>query len=113
MARPEGSGRKAYEPTDETRALVEKLSGFGVPQVDICSILDISKVTLHKYYKKEIALGFAHANARVGESLFNQAMDGNTAAAIFWMKARAGWREKHEVALTGLTLQFGEADKDA
>jgi hypothetical protein len=24
----------------------------------------------------------------------------NVVAAIFWMKARAGWREKHEVQLT-------------
>ncbi|MBR0652106.1 hypothetical protein GXW78_20795 [Roseomonas terrae] len=24
----------------------------------------------------------------------------NVAAAIFWMKARAGWREKHELVLT-------------
>lgn len=25
---------------------------------------------------------------------------GSVAAAIFWMKARAGWREKHEVVLS-------------
>ena len=103
----------SHKPTDATRELVKSLSGFGVPQDDICTVLDISKVTLHKHYRRECDLGFADANARVGESLFNQAMDGNVAAAIFWMKARAGWREKHEVALTGLTLQFGEADKDA
>jgi len=32
--------------------------------------------------------------------LFNMATQGNNvAAAIFWMKARAGWREKQEIEL--------------
>jgi hypothetical protein len=38
----------------------------------------------------------------VAQSLFNMATQGNNvAAAIFWMKARAGWREKHDLELTG------------
>ena len=38
------------------------------------------------------------ANAKVAQSLFQMATQGkNVAAAIFWMKARAGWREKIEV----------------
>ncbi|MEO3475934.1 hypothetical protein AAFN86_29080, partial [Roseomonas sp. CAU 1739] len=38
------------------------------------------------------------ANAKVAQSLFQMATQGkNVAAAIFWMKARAGWREKQEV----------------
>ena len=102
-----------HEPTDTTRELVKSLSGFGVPQADICVVLDISEPTLRKYYRRECDLGFAQANAKVGESLFKQATGGNTAAAIFWMKARAGWTEKHEVNVSGLTLHFGEADKDA
>jgi len=37
----------------------------------------------------------------VAQSLFAMATQGkNVAAAIFWMKARAGWREKHEIAVT-------------
>jgi hypothetical protein len=34
----------------------------------------------------------------VAQSLFHMATQGkNVAAAIFWMKARAGWREKIEI----------------
>jgi hypothetical protein len=34
----------------------------------------------------------------VAQSLFRMATEGkNVAAAIFWMKARAGWREKQQV----------------
>ena len=94
-------GRLSYEPTEANRELVKSLSGFGVPQENICTVLDISLPTLHKHYRREIDLGFAQANAKVGESLFKQATGGNTAAAIFWLKSRAGWREKHEVELYG------------
>jgi hypothetical protein len=35
------------------------------------------------------------ANARVAQTSFQQATTpGNNAATIFWLKARAGWREK-------------------
>lgn len=88
-----------HKPTKETREMVKSLSGYGVPQDDICHILDITKPTLHKHYRREIDVGFAQANAKVGQSLYNQAVSGNTTAAIFWMKARAGWREtmQHDV----------------
>jgi hypothetical protein len=34
----------------------------------------------------------------MAQTLFNMAtIDKNVAAAIFWLKARAGWREKHDV----------------
>ena len=81
--------------------MVKSLSGYGVPQEDICHIIDVSKPTLHKHYRREIDVGFAQANAKVGQSLYNQAVGGNTSAAIFWMKARAGWREKIEHEHTG------------
>ena len=36
----------------------------------------------------------AEANAQVAQSLYQQAISGkNTAATIFWLKTRAGWRE--------------------
>jgi hypothetical protein len=37
---------------------------------------------------------FSEANAQVAQSLYQQAISGkNTAATIFWLKTRAGWRE--------------------
>lgn len=90
-----------HEPTDKTRDLVTSLSGYGVPQLDIARIIGIAQVTLLNHYREELDLGMAQANAKVGESLYKQAISGNTTAAIFWMKARAGWREKQEVEVTG------------
>lgn len=88
----------AHKPDKQSRALVKTLSGLGVVQEDICAIIGLGKTnkpTLHKYYRAEIDLGLAEANAKVASSLFNMAtVGGNVAAAIFWMKARCGWSEK-------------------
>jgi DNA-binding XRE family transcriptional regulator len=83
-----------HEPTDEARKMAKTLSGLGVPQDDIATLIGVSKPTLHKHYREELDKGMAEANAKVAGSLFNQAVGGNTSAAIFWMKARANWSEK-------------------
>jgi hypothetical protein len=89
--------QQPHKPTDETRKLARSLSGIGVPQDDVCVILGISKPTLHKHYREDLDRGLAEANAKVAESLFKQAIGGNTTAAIFWAKARLGWRETLQV----------------
>ena len=91
------SGRPPFEPTDKQRAQVEKLAGFGVPQDDIATILGISAPTLRIHFRQSLDMGVAKANAKIGQTLFQQAMKGNVAAAIFWAKARMGWRETHVV----------------
>lgn len=90
-----------HVPTDDSRKMVRLLSGVGVPQDDICVMIGVSKPTLHKYYRHEIDIGLAEANAKVAQTLFKQATSGNISAAIFWAKARMGWREKQEVEITG------------
>jgi hypothetical protein len=57
--------------------------------------------TLRKHFRPELDRGMVEANLKVGPSLFQLATSGrNVAAAIFWMKARAGWREKPEVEVS-------------
>jgi hypothetical protein len=103
-----------HEPTDQMRVTAKTLSGLGVPHEDICHILSISKPTLHKYYREELDKGHAEANAKVAQSLFQQATSGNTTAMIFWLKARAGWREKQEIDHThDVTLRLAKDHRDA
>ena len=54
----------------------------------------------------------AEANVKIAQSLFHMATTGNkVAAAIFWMKARAGWREKHDItASTGPLREIPDAE---
>jgi hypothetical protein len=93
-------GRPPHEPSKESRQLVQLHATIGTPQAVIADILGIDGKTLTKYYREELDQALARANASVGGALFNKATKGDTAAMIFWMKTRAGWREKHEVDLT-------------
>lgn len=88
-------------PTEETRKLVRSLSAVGIRYVDIASKLEISDDTLVKHYKKDLEDGRIDANASIGQTLFQQAKNGNTAAAIFWLKTRAGWKETNAVEHSG------------
>ena len=89
---------RRYEPTPDQRRTVKTMAGFGIPHTDIAPFLGIDTKTLRKHFREELDRGMTEANAKVAQSLFQMATQGkNVAAAIFWMKARAGWREKQEV----------------
>lgn len=96
-------GQPKHQPTEQTTRLVRGMSSMGFIQKDICTAIGVSIATLHKYYRKEIDEGWMHANLEVAKSLYRQATEeGNTQAMIFWLKARGGWTEKSEMALTGV-----------
>ena len=89
---------RRIEPTPDQRRTVKTMAGFGIPHTDIAPFLGIDTKTLRKHFREELDRGMTEANAKVAQSLFQMATQGkNVAAAIFWMKARAGWREKQEV----------------
>ena len=88
----------AFEATPEQRRTVRAMAGFGVPQDEIANFLDIDPKTLRKHFRVELDRGSTEATTKVAQSLFRMATEGNNvAAAIFWMKARAGWSEKQRV----------------
>jgi hypothetical protein len=89
--------RKPHSPTHESRQLVQLHATIGTPQDVIADILGIDPKTLRKHYRVELDQSMAKANAQIGGALFNKAKGGDTAAMIFWMKTRAGWREKQEI----------------
>ena len=101
-----------FEPTDEQRRTVRAMSGFGIPQPDIATHVGIDPKTLRKWFREELDRGSIEATAKVAQSLFRMATEGNNvAAAIFWMKARAGWREKQQIELSGRPLrQLSDAE---
>ena len=100
-------GRPPYEPTAQGRRQVEALAGYGVPHHMIARIVGVAEHTLRKYYDDQLKDGEAKATAKVAQTLFQRATEGRElAACIFWLKARAGWREKHPAdAATTPTLE--------
>ena len=89
--------RNPHQPTKESRQLVKLHATIGTTQAVISSILGIDPKTLRLHYREELDHATAQANATIGGALFNKAKGGDTAAMIFWMKTRAGWREKHDL----------------
>jgi hypothetical protein len=88
----------AFSGTAGQRKTVRAMSGFGVPQEEIATFFDIDPKTLRKHFRLELDKGGTEATAKVAQSLFRMATEGNNvAAAIFWMKARAGWSDRQRV----------------
>ena len=92
---------KKHEPTPETRLQVNTLASVGTPQDQIATVIGITKNTLLKYYRKELDTAMTIANATIARTLFKQAKNGNTAAAIFWLKCRAGWVDTQQIKHSG------------
>lgn len=87
--------RRPHEPTDKLKAEVGAYATVGVPHHDIAKLVGIDTKTLLKYYRGELESSKARANAQVGRALFKAATTGGSIpAAIFWMKAQAGWRDR-------------------
>jgi len=114
-ARP-GAGRPAFEPTDAERKQVEALSGYGLPIEQIAALVrdGIDTDTLRKHFQAELTRGKAKANAKVGQTLFQKVMTGDTTAAIWWSKTQMRWAEtqKHELTgADGAPLEFAKIER--
>ena len=99
-------GAPPHIPTDQNRALIKALTGYGIPVDEIGRYVGLHPATIRKHYAEERATGTAHANAKVAESLFQAATSKEltsmrVTACIFWLKTRARWREVSRHELTG------------
>ena len=97
---------KIVNKTEEISKMVKSLSGIGITHDMICSIANISKPTLYKYYAEEIEQGKASSTAKVANNLYRMATgEGKEAltACIFWLKTQAGWRETNFIEVTDNT----------
>lgn len=83
-------------PTDEQRRKVRSMAAVGMPHDEIALLLNIrSPKTLRKYFRPELDRGATEANAAVAGTLFQMAKSGQCPpATFFWLKCRAGWKER-------------------
>lgn len=90
------------------------MAGFGIPQLEIANLVGISDRTLRTRYRRELDTGATEANLRVAQSLYNMAVrDKVPAAAIWWTKARMGWRGAGDPAGdTPLQVEFSWRDSE-
>jgi hypothetical protein len=74
------------------------MSAYGIGQEEIATVIGLRSVkTLRRHFRQELDRGAIGANAQVAQTLYKMATSGNSpAATIFWLKARAGWRDGQE-----------------
>lgn len=81
-------------------ARVESLAAIGLNEGQIADALGICRETFIQRKKKysdfleALKRGQAKGVAKITNALFEQGMAGQTAAAIFYLKNRAGWTDK-------------------
>lgn len=98
VKRKPSTGRPQHKPTADTRAKVQKMSGYGVPQPMIAGVFDICENTLKKHYARELALGKGLACASIGQRIYQRAFeDGDVTALIWYTKTQMGWTDKTQV----------------
>lgn len=88
-----------FQPTDEQRNMVRKLSGYGLPHEQIAALVGkgIDRDTLAKHFRRELDEGKAAASERIGATLFEKAMAGDTASLIWWTKAQMRWTSLQQI----------------
>jgi len=108
-----GSGRSKIEID---LGQVEKLAAVGLNESQVADALGISVATITARKKESrdfldaLKRGKAKGVAKVSNALYEQAMNGQTAAAIFFMKNRAGWTDKAESTVK-VTMTETDADQ--
>lgn len=89
-----------HQPTDELRQRICDLVMSGAPQHIICEIIEIDDETLKKHYGKELKTAKTIAIERIGKTVYQQALDGDSKAQALYLKtqgASQGWVEKQVV----------------
>ena len=111
-----GPGKPQFEPTEENRKTVKAMAGYGIPQEEIAAVIGCDPKTLRLHFREDLDTAATIANARVAQSLFNQATSGNVSAAIFWAKVRMGWTERvvnEHTGRDGGPIEHTDAARDA
>jgi alpha-glucuronidase len=101
-------GHPPIELTEEDIQKIESLAAKGLVQTEIAEALGICYDTFLQKKREypqmidAIKKGRAKGIAAVSNALFNNAVQGNNVAAqIFYLKARAQWKDNQSVELTG------------
>ena len=94
----EGGGRPKVEFNAERIAQVEALAAV-LSKGQMADYFGISETTLREIERRQPEVSDAYKKGRgkaiagVGSNLISQARSGNVAAAIFYLKTQAGWKE--------------------
>ncbi len=105
----DGGGRPATEFDQDQINLVEKLASV-LTKAQLSDYLGISETTFRAVEERQPEVSDAYKKGRgraiasVASNLVNQAQNGNTTAAIFYLKTQAGWKEQDTTNITAESI---------
>jgi hypothetical protein len=82
-----------HSPTDRVRALVKQWVATGATEGEIAVLLNIRPGQLRQHYPRELEVGKTEVDMAVGGAIIKKAKSGDPRMAIFYAKARMGWRD--------------------
>lgn len=85
-----------FVATPEQRAKVKEYARV-CNDDQIAILVGISVSTLQRHFRAELDEGRAQVTATIGAKLIAQALAGDKASMIFFLKTRGGWTQKHEL----------------
>ena len=83
-----------HVPSAQSTELVRNLAVAGLGQDQIAAQIGIDPKTLRKHYADVLSDAVAIVTGKIAMSLAQKAIDGDVVSAIFWLKARAGWKDR-------------------
>jgi hypothetical protein len=112
----DGGGRPKIVFDEAQIAQVEALAAV-MSKRQLCDYMSVGETTFREIEGRQPEVsdaykrGKAKAIGSVGQSLIQQARNGNISAAIFYLKTQAGWREtEQEQGNQNITLQIVKPD---
>lgn len=98
--RPRGPAPTVWGEREQSQVM--NMAAYGIPRATIARIMGISAQRLRAEFADDLLKGSTLANYAVAKSLFEMATTGrNPTAAIFWVKARMGWRDRDPIRKAG------------
>ncbi len=93
----------AFKPTDDERRMVGQMSAQGFTHEDIGRVIrnGIDDTTLRMHFREELDTGAIRASAKIGGALYNQVLNADTTAAIWWSKISLTRKETSDQEHTG------------
>jgi hypothetical protein len=112
----DGGGRPMIVFDEAQIAQVEALAAV-MSKRQLCDYMSVGETTFREIEGRQPEVsdaykrGKAKAIGSIGQSLIQQAKNGNMTAAIFYLKTQAGWREtEQEQGNQNITLQIVRPD---
>ena len=107
MSKAKKIGRPLIKIDDKVCRQAETLSAQGLTMKQIANVLGMGEATLYEKqrefpeFSESIKRGKDKGIAKITNALFNKAVNGDNTAMIFYLKNRAGWKDRVETEHIG------------